>query len=115
VSAVGPATDVWALGAILYECLTGRVPFRGATVLDTIQQVMSVEPPRPRTLRPQVDPDLEAICLKCLQKEPATRYPSAQALAEELVRFLNGRPVESRPLGLLGRAYRWWRRRLTAR
>jgi hypothetical protein len=97
VDAVGPATDVYALGAILYELLTGQAPFRGSSALETLEQVRTQPPRPPRELRPDVPAELEAICLRCLAKAPADRYPSAQALADDLSRFMEGRAV-ARPI-----------------
>jgi tetratricopeptide (TPR) repeat protein/predicted Ser/Thr protein kinase len=108
---VGPTADVYALGAVLYELLTGRPPFRAATALDTLRQVVSDEPVPVRRLQPKVPKDLETVCHKCLEKDPKRRYGSAEALAEDLRRFQAGEPVVARPVGVAGRAVKWARRR----
>ncbi len=105
------ATDVYGLGAILYVLLTGRPPFRGESALETMEQVRSNAPDPPRRLNAQVDRDLETICLKCLEKEPAERYASAAAVGEDLQRWLDGMPIQARRTGWFRRMVLWVRRR----
>ncbi len=111
---VGPAADVYALGAILYEALTGRPPFKAATPMDTMLQVITDDPVPPRRFQPTISAELETICLKCLGKEPAHRYASAAALADDLKRFLNGEPIQARPSTRWEQTVKWARRKPAA-
>jgi serine/threonine protein kinase len=108
---VGPATDVYALGTLLYELLTGRVPFQAAETMHLLHQVVEEEPPPPGRLVPGLPRDLECVCLHCLEKEPRKRYASAEALADDLRRYLNDEPIRVRPVGRLERVRKWARRR----
>jgi tetratricopeptide (TPR) repeat protein len=112
-AAGGPALDVYSLGAVLYECLTGRPPLSAATPLEALEQLRTRDPVPPRQFRPAVPRDLETICLKCLQRDPRKRYESAVALADDLARFQNGRPILARPAGPVERAVKWARRKPT--
>jgi tRNA A-37 threonylcarbamoyl transferase component Bud32 len=108
--AITTAADIYSLGAILYEMLTGQRLFRGESAQEILQQVLDTEPTRPRLLNSAVSADLETICLKCLEKQPARRYPSAEALAQDLERWLHGKPITARPAGFAVRTWKWMRR-----
>ncbi len=111
---VGPATDIYSLGAILYRLLIGRPPFVGESVIEIVRQVVDADPVSPRILQPSIPVDLETICLKCLNKQPSQRYGSAAALAEDLRRFLANEPILAMPIGWFGRLTKWVRRRPAA-
>jgi serine/threonine protein kinase len=110
---IGPATDVYALGTLLYECLTGQVPFVSAGVIETLNRIRFDDPVSPWRLQPSIPRDLATICLNCLHKEPTRRYASANALADDLRRFLNGEPIMARPTPVWEKGWKWCRRRPT--
>ena len=111
---VGPAADIYALGAILYEVLTGRPPFKGETMMETVRMVVHEDPVPPSRLVPRLARDLETICLKCLNKDPQRRYATAAELADDLDRYRDGRPIKARPTTLWVRGYKWAKRRPVA-
>src|SRR5213596_742808 len=112
-AAVSSVTDVYGLGAVLYQLLTGQPPFAGGTTYETIKLLLDTEPRQPRLLNPKIDRDLSTICLKCLEKDPKRRYPSARALAEDLERWLRHEPILARRTGILGRGKKWVHRNPT--
>src|SRR5207245_3324625 len=113
-TAVSSNTDVYGLGAVLYQLLTGQPPFAGGTTYETIKLLLDTEPRQPRLLNSKIDRDLSTICLRCLEKDPQRRYPSALALAEDLERWLRHEPIQARRTGIFARGKKWVRRNPTS-
>src|SRR5258708_17512516 len=113
-AAISSLTDVYGLGAVLYQLLTGQPPFDGGTTFETVRLVLDTEPRSPRQLNPKIDRDLSTICLKCLEKNPKRRYSSALALAEDLEHWLKHEPIQARPTGVFDRSIKWVRRNPTS-
>ena len=111
---VSSVTDVYGLGAVLYQLLTGQPPFAGGATYETIKLLLDTEPRQPRLLNPKIDRDLSTICLKCLEKDPKRRYSSALALAEDLERWLKHEPIQARRTGIFARGRKWVRRNPTS-
>src|SRR6266481_500580 len=109
-AAVSSATDVYGLGGVLYQLLTGQPPFAGGATYETIKLLLDTEPKQPRLLNPKIDRDLSTICLKCLEKDPKRRYSSALALAEDLERWLRHEPIQARQTGVFARGTKWVQR-----
>src|SRR5260370_14337265 len=109
-AAVSSVTDVYGLGAVLYQLLTGHPPFAGGTTYETIKLLLETDPRQPRQLNPKIDRDLSTICLKCLEKDPQRRYPSALVLAEDLERWLKHEPIQARRTGIFARGRKWVQR-----
>src|SRR5438874_6241677 len=109
-AAIGSVTDVYGLGAVLYQLLTGQPSFAGGTTYETIKLLLDTKPRQPRLLNPKIDRDLSTICLKCLEKDPKRRYASSLALAEDLERWLKHEPILARHTGIIGRSRKWVRR-----
>ena len=113
-AAISSVTDVYGLGAVLYQLLTGQPPFAGGATYETIKLLLDTEPRQPRLLNPKIDRDLSTICLKCLEKDPKRRYSSALALAEDLERWLKHEPIQARHTGVFARGRKWVRRNPTS-